>query len=209
MDKKLQKRLLELLYKNNEEHIGSCFSGLEIIDNIFKTKSKDDKFILSCGHLGFALYTVIEKYYPHINAQDLVNKHGGHPHMDIPNHIYCSTGSLGLGITIAVGMALADKTNKIHVLISDGECAEGSIWESLRYIKEYNVDNIVIHCNINGYAGYDALDSNYLIKRLKAFLPEIVIHKTNSSVFPFLKGIGAHYYKMNGMDYKEALKLIK
>ena len=61
MDKKLQKRLLELLYKNNEEHIGSCFSGLEIIDNIFKTKSKDDKFILSCGHLGFALYTVIEK----------------------------------------------------------------------------------------------------------------------------------------------------
>ena len=129
--------------------------------------------------------------------------------MDPPNHIYCSTGSLGLGITIAVGMALADKTNKVHVLISDGECAEGSIWESLRYIKEYNIDNIVVHCNVNGYAGYDALDSNYLIKRLKAFLPEIVIHKTNSSIFPFLKGIGAHYYKMSKVDYNEALKLIK
>lgn len=209
MDKTLQKRLLQLLYENDEEHIGSCFSGLEIMDNIFKTKDKKDKFILSCGHLGFALYAVLEKHYPNINAQHLVDKHGGHPHMDIENHIQCSTGSLGLGITIAVGMALANRDQKIHVLISDGECAEGSIWESLRYIKEYNIDNISIHCNVNGYAGYDALNSEYLIKRLKAFLPNINIHKTNSSVFPFLKGIGAHYYKMNKNDYNKALKLIE
>ena len=209
MDKKLQKRLLELLYTNNEEHVGSCFSGLGIMDEIFSKMDKHDKFILSCGHLGFALYAVLEKYYPHIDAQNLVDKHGGHPHMDLENKIHCSTGSLGLGITLSVGMALANKDRHIHVLISDGECAEGSIWESLRFIKEYNVNNITVHCNVNGYAGYDALDSSYLIKRLKSFLPEIVIHKTNSSVFPFLKGIGAHYYKMNETDYNEALKLLE
>jgi transketolase len=129
--------------------------------------------------------------------------------MDLENKIHCSTGSLGLGITLAVGMALANKDRDIHVLISDGECAEGSVWESLRFIKEYNVGNIKVHCNVNGYAGYDALDSSYLIKRLKAFLPEIIIHKTNSSVFPFLKGIGAHYYKMNENDYNQALKLLQ
>lgn len=209
MDKNLQKRLLELLYTNNEEHVGSCFSGLGIMDEIFSKMDKHDKFILSCGHLGFALYAVLEKYYPHIDAQNLVDKHGGHPHMDLENKIHCSTGSLGLGITLSVGMALANKDRHIHVLISDGECAEGSIWESLRFIKEYNVNNITVHCNVNGYAGYDALDSSYLIKRLKSFLPEIVIHKTNSSVFPFLKGIGAHYYKMNETDYNEALKLLE
>ena len=59
----LKQRLLELHYKNNEEHIGSCFSGLEIIDDIFNKMNKDDIFVLSCGHLGYALYTVIEKYY--------------------------------------------------------------------------------------------------------------------------------------------------
>lgn len=208
-DKKLQARLLELLYKNDEEHVGCCFSGLGIMDQIFAEKDKEDIFILSCGHLGFAQYTVLEKYYPNIDAEELVTKHGGHPHIDIDNHIYCSTGSLGLGLTIAVGRAVANKNRKVHVLISDGECAEGSIWESLRYIHEYNVNNIVVHCNVNGYAGYDSLDTTYLVKRLKSFLPSIVIHYTDSCVFPFLKGVGAHYYKMNKEDYKKALKSIK
>ena len=79
------------------------------MDEIFSKMDKHDKFILSCGHLGFALYAVLEKYYPHIDAQNLVDKHGGHPHMDLENKIHCSTGSLGLGITLSVGMALANK----------------------------------------------------------------------------------------------------
>ena len=166
VDNKLKKRLLELHYNNNEEHIGSCFSGLQIIDDIFNQKNEEDIFILSCGHLGYALYTIIEKYYG-IDAQSLIDKHGGHPHIDEENKIYCSAGSLGLGITVAVGRALANPERNVYVLISDGECAEGTIWESLRFIYEQNIKNIKIFVNINGYAGYDAVDINYLKKRLK------------------------------------------
>ncbi|MBP01652.1 MAG: transketolase, partial [Rhodospirillaceae bacterium] len=104
----LQKRLLKLLYEHNEEHVGSCFSCIDIIDNIFKTKAKDDIFILSNGHAAYALYSVIEKYHPHIDADELVKKHGGHPNHDEENHIHASTGSLGMGIMIAVGRALAN-----------------------------------------------------------------------------------------------------
>tara|TARA_Y100000592_G_scaffold37988_1_gene60137 strand:+ start:8179 stop:8814 length:636 start_codon:yes stop_codon:yes gene_type:complete len=205
VDNKLKKRLLELHYKNNEEHIGSCFSGLQIIDNIFNQKNEEDIFILSCGHLGYALYTIIEKYYG-IDAQSLIDKHGGHPHIDEKNKIYCSAGSLGLGITVAVGRALANPERNVYVLISDGECAEGTIWESLRFIYEQNIKNIKIFVNINGYAGYDAVDTNYLKKRLKTFLPDINLVDTDVSHFSFLKGIGAHYYIMKNEDYKKALK---
>ena len=160
---------------------------------------------MSCGHLGYALYAVIEKHYG-IDAQMLVDKHGGHPHLDEENKIYCSAGSLGLGITVAVGRAMADTSRTVHVLISDGEAAEGTIWESLRFIYEQNIRNIKIHVNMNGLAAYDAVDVPYLEKRLKAFLPDIKIHYTYVNHFPFLKGINAHYHIMSKEDYKLGLK---
>lgn len=207
-DKNLKKRLLELHYKNKEEHVGSCFSGLDIIDDIFSKMDEKDIFILSCGHLGYALYAVLEKYHG-IDAQMLIDKHGGHPHLDEENKIYCSSGSLGLGITVAVGRALADPERIVHVLISDGECGEGTIWESLRFIHEHNLKNIKIYVNMNGYAAYDALDTNYLENRLKAFLPDINIIKTKVNHFPFLKGINAHYHILNESEYELGLKLLK
>ena len=201
----LKRRLLELHYKNKEEHVGSCFSGLEIIDDIFTNMDDDDIFILSCGHLGYALYTVLEKHYG-IDAQMLADKHGGHPHLDEENKIYCSSGSLGLAITVAVGRALANPSRIVHVLISDGECAEGTVWESLRYIYEKNIKNIRVYVNMNGYAAYDAIDTNYLEKRLLAFLPDIDIRYTTVSHFPFLRGINAHYHIMSKKDYEEGLE---
>ena len=127
----LKKRLLEIAYKHKLSHLGSYFSSLGIIDEIFSKKKEDDIFILSSGHCALALYVVLEKYHGH-DAEELFKKHGGHPHRDEENHIYCSTGSLGLGITVAVGRAEAIKNRKVYVLISDGEAAEGTIWESLR-----------------------------------------------------------------------------
>ena len=110
---------------------------------------KDDIFILSSGHASLAMYVCIEKYYG-INAEMLFEKHGGHPHRDEENKIYCSTGSLGLGLPIALGRALANRTRKVWVLISDGEAAEGSIWESLKTIQELGIDNIEVFVNTNG-----------------------------------------------------------
>ena len=161
-DIELHKRLLKLLYEHNEEHVGSCFSCVDIIDNIFKTKQEDDIFILSNGHAAYALYSVLEKYYNHIDADSLVNKHGGHPNHDEENHIYASTGSLGMGIMMAVGRAAANPNRVVHVMVSDGETAEGSVWEALRYIEEMGVKNIEVHVNANGYACYDEMDVDYL-----------------------------------------------
>lgn len=197
----LKKRILEIAYKNKLSHLGSYLSSLEIIEEIYKTKNPEDIFILSSGHAALALYVVLEAY-ENKNAELLFKKHGGHPHWDEKNGIYCSTGSLGLGITIAVGRALANPKRKVYVLISDGEAAEGSIWESLRFIYEQNIKNINVFVNVNGYAAYDKIDINYLSNRLKTFLPNINIRYTTVNQYPFLKGINAHYHVMSEEDYK-------
>ena len=197
----LKKRILDIAYKNKLSHLGSYLSAVDIIDKIYKKKNEEDIFILSSGHAALALYVVIEKYEGK-DAEKLFKLYGGHPHRAEKDGIYCSTGSLGTGITIAVGRAIANSKRKVHVLISDGECAEGSVWESLRFIKEHSVDNIEIHVNINGYAAYDKVDSEYLTNRLKSFLPNINLHFTTVNQLPFLKGLNAHYHIMSEKDYK-------
>lgn len=196
----LKKRILEIAYKNKLSHLGSYLSSVEIIDEIYSKKSPNDIFILSSGHAALALYVVLEKYEGR-NAEELFKKHGGHPHRDEENGLYCSTGSLGTGITIAVGRAIANPKRKVYVLISDGEAAEGSIWESLRFIKESNVENIEVYVNINGYAAYDKVDTEYLTNRLIAFLPNINLRYTTVNQASFLKGLNAHYHVMSEEDY--------
>ena len=71
-DIKLKKRLLKLLYDHNEEHVGSCFTCIDIIDDIFQKKNKDDVFILSNGHAAYALYVILEKYYDHVYILDQI-----------------------------------------------------------------------------------------------------------------------------------------
>ena len=200
----LKKRILEIAYKHKLSHLGSYLSAVDIIDEIYKSKNKEDIFILSSGHAALALYAALEKYEDK-NAEELFLKHGGHPHRDEANGIYCSTGSLGLGITVAVGRALANKNRKVHVLISDGESAEGSVWEALRFIKESNLTNIEVYVNVNGYAAYDKVDTKYLVDRLEAFLPRINIRYTSVNQYPFLRGLNAHYHVMSEEDYKSTL----
>lgn len=197
----LKKRILEIAYKNKLSHLGSYLSSLEIIEEIYKTKKSEDIFILSSGRAALALYVVLEAYEGR-NAEELFKKHGGHPHRDEKNGLFCSTGSLGLGITVAVGRALANPKRKVYVLISDGESAEGSIWEALRFIHDQNIKNIEIYVNINGYAAYDKIDPEYLSNRLVAFLPNINLRYTSVNQYPFLKGINAHYHVMSEEDYK-------
>lgn len=207
-DIQLKKRLLKLLYDHKEEHVGSCFTCIDIIDEIYAKKKDDDVFILSNGHAGYALYAVLEKYYDHVDADELVRLHGGHPNLDPKNRIDCSTGSLGLGITVAVGRAAANPDKMVYVTITDGECAEGSVWESLRYIKVANLKNIEVHVNANGWACYDPVDVDYLERRCKAFLPDIVFHRTHVEHFPFLVGLDAHYMIMTEEDYKLGMEIL-
>ena len=206
--KVLKSRILEIANKNNLSHLGSYLSSVGIINEIYSKMEEKDIFILSSGHAALALYVVLEKYKG-INAEELFKKHGGHPHRDEENFLYCSTGSLGLGITVAVGRALANKDRNVYCLISDGECAEGSIWESLKAIKEMKIENIKIYVNVNGYCAYDKVDKEYLEKRLKAFLPEINIRYTKVNELSFLNGINAHYHVMKESDFKKGMEELK
>jgi len=198
--KELKQRIVDIAYKHKLGHLGSYLSSVDIIDRIFQKKQPEDIFILSSGHASLAMYVCLEKYY-NIDAEMLFLKHGGHPHKDEENHIYCSTGSLGLGITVAVGRALANPKRKVYVLISDGECAEGSVWESLKVIYEMNIQNIEVYVNVNGMAGCDEVNTKYLVDRLKVFLPSINIEYTTVEQYPFLKGLNAHYHIMKEQDY--------
>jgi len=217
------KRLLDISYKHKLGHLGSNLTALPIIQHIYEKMEKNDIFILSSGHAALALYVCLEKFKGQ-NAEELFLRHGSHPHWDESAGIHCSTGSLGMGITIALGRAVANKNRKVYVLISDGECAEGSVWESLKTIYEEKIDNIEIHVNINGYSAYKKVEPTYLMKRLFSFIPNNQlsvwttgeIENTEIKNFPltdnlpektfsFLKGLNAHYHVMSENDYKQAL----
>lgn len=202
----LKNRIVEIAYKHKLGHLGSYLSSVDIVDEIYSKMSNDDIFILSSGHAALAMYVCIEKYYG-IDAEMLFIKHGGHPHRDENNKIHCSTGSLGLGLPIALGRALADRSRKVWVLISDGEAAEGSIWESLKTIQELQIDNIEVFVNINGLCAYKEVDVDYMTARLKAFLPNIHLRYTTVEQYPFLRGLNAHYHVMTEENFKQAMDL--
>jgi transketolase len=202
----LKKRIAEIAYKHKLGHLGSYFSSVDIIDEMFSKMNKDDIFILSAGHCALALYVCLEKYHG-INAEMLFEKHGGHPHLDEENKIYCSTGSLGLGLTVALGRAVANPNRKVWVMISDGEAAEGSIWESLKTIEELNINNIEVYVNMNGLCAYKEVDMSYMTNRLLAFMTRIQLRYTTVEQYPFLKGLNAHYHVMNEKNYQQVLDL--
>ena len=201
--KKLYRRLLDICYENKLHHLGSYFSCLHIIDDIYRNKKEDDIFILSNGHAVVALYVILEEYYG-LNAQELLDKYGEHPKRNELDRIHCSTGSLGMGICVAVGRAVGNPNRHVHVMISDGESNEGSVWEALRYISDSGMQNITVHVNANGWAAYDPVDLTTLENRVKAFCPNAKFHKTTVEHFG-LEGLHAHYTNFTEEQYKEAI----
>jgi len=202
---KLERRVIDIHYKNKAAHIGSCLTAVGIIDKIYKIKRPQDKFILSNGHAFVALATVLEKYEGK-DAEELAKRHGTHPTRNIKDGIWCSTGSLGMGITVAVGMALADRTKNIYVLLSDGELAEGSCWEALRIAGEQKLKNLKVFINVNGYSALGKTNPKLINIRVQRFFPSSVV-KTSMSKYPnWLQGVAALYVVMNKNKYKEIVK---
>ena len=201
--KDLYKRLLDICYERQLHHLGSYFSALQIIDQIYSEMDKDDIFILSNGHAVVALYVILEKYYG-LDAVELHEKYGDHPKRNELDKLHCSTGSLGMGVTVAVGRALANPDRNVYCLLSDGECAEGSVWEALRFAYENKVTNLKLYVNANGWSAYDTVDLDYLENRIKAFHPDVNYVRTTVEHFG-LKGLHAHYTNFNEQQYKEAL----
>jgi transketolase len=211
-NKSLKRRIIEISYKHGLSHLGSCLTAVDIIEEIFQTKKRDEKFVLSSGHAGLALYVVLEKHEGY-DAEELFNKCGVHPDRILGRQytdgaytepIDCSTGSLGQGFPIALGMALADRSKNVYCLISDGEMAEGSTMEATQIRRNNQLYNLIVHVNWNGWGAYGETVGNP--KGLEALA--LHVHETSSEYLPFLNGQDAHYYTMTEDDYKEALKIL-
>lgn len=228
--KALRLRIIDISFQRNLSHIGSCLSAVDIINAIYKVKRRGEKFVLSNGHAGIALYSVLEKNK--LLSPSITNKLNIHPDRNVKIGIDVSTGSLGHGLPIALGIALTNKNKNVYCVISDGECTEGSIWETLRIASDKKVSNLKIVLNANGWGAYDSISLDKLYKRIGAFdceliklnghninkmvstlskkykKPLFIFAKTKSDQFPFLKGQDAHYYVMNSNDYKLAKKIL-
>ena len=149
-----------LIMRGNSSHIGGAFSIVEILNFLYfhKMQISDhklenrDRLILSKGHACLGLYcTLVEKgIMPKEqlkNFEKINSKLLGHPVMDRSMGIEFSNGSLGMGLSLGIGVAISFKKknidNKIYVLLGDGECAEGSIWEALSFISFNKLKNII------------------------------------------------------------------
>jgi len=149
--KQIRRETLMLGTQNGGYHFGGSFSVIEILVCLYDIiMNEDDRFILSKGHACWPWYVILRErgYNPEL---------GGHPSIDIDNGIYCTTGSEGHGLPVGIGMAMARKfkksRGKIYVVVGDGECQEGTTWESLLTASHHKLDNLVAIVDFNKIQG--------------------------------------------------------
>ena len=165
---KMKIKALEMASKTSfGAHIGGGFSAMEILASLYDianipsmTDESRDRIIISKGHCVLAYYTALwQKGYISESELDTFETDGtkfhGHPHRDLSKGIEFSGGSLGLGLSYAVGVAKACKEkglkNKVYVLVGDGELDEGIVCEAVLSITHFGLDNMVIIVDRNGY----------------------------------------------------------
>jgi transketolase len=176
----------------NASHIGSALSTADLIAVLygkflrFDPERPDwpdrDRFILSKGHACTSLYAVLAEmgYLPLAELQTFYqngSRLAGHvTHKDMPG-VEVSTGSLGHGLPISTGMALAAKrdgaSHRIYCMISDGECDEGSTWEAALFAPHHKLDNLVVIIDYNKIQSFgrveDVIDLKPLAQKWQAF----------------------------------------
>ena len=154
----------------NNAHLGGCLSSVEILSVLFLEIIKmnnncsneyRDRFVLSKGHAGIALYAAL-KQIGVISQKDIQKPLRGvdaelfrHPKRNLEKYIEVSSGSLGQGFPYSVGLALAMKKksyndSRVFVIVGDGECNEGSIWEAAAFASHMQLDNLVVIVDKNG-----------------------------------------------------------
>jgi transketolase len=171
-NKDLRKQIVRMVYNAKDGHIPSAFSIVDILELLYRKYLRIDPqnpawperdyFVLSKGHGCVALYTVLHQCgFLTDQDIDLFCKPGGilgeHPDCTKVPGVEASTGSLGHGFPYAVGLALGLRiknmvTNKIYVLVGDGECHEGTIWEAANVANNLQLGNLCVIVDWNGSA---------------------------------------------------------
>ena len=189
---KVRMGVIESTYGAKAGHPGGSLSAAEVFTYLyFKEMNIDpknpkweerDRFVLSKGHTTPGLYAALANrgYFP---VEDLPTfRHidsylQGHPNMRTVPGVDMSTGSLGQGISVATGMALAakhtGKTNRVYTLLGDGEIQEGQVWEACMAAAHYNLDNLCIIVDNNGLQidgnVKDVMSPYPIVDKLEAF----------------------------------------
>ncbi len=175
--KQLRKVIFGTICKGGGGHIPGSLSIVEILavlyEKVLNINPKNlydperDRFILSKGHSGVALYAVLadKGFFPKDELKRFGRRGsilGGHPDMHKVPGVEASTGSLGHGFPFALGMALAGKLDykqyRVFVILGDGECQEGSIWEAAMFAPQHKLDNLIAIIDYNKIQAMDRLD---------------------------------------------------
>jgi transketolase len=239
-----RKEVLEVIYNAQTSHIGSNFSAIDILAVLFEKIDLDkDRFVLSAGWKAASLYyflwkkgRITEKEFRSYCKEG--SKFIGLAEPVIPD-ITLAGGSMGLGLPGAVGLALAKKLNKedgkVYVLMSDGELAIGTTWESALIAAHHKLNNLVVIVDKNDYQamgkGRDILDSYFpsenwhkldivghdhlLIEKALALVDNmrspflIIAETTKGKGVSFMENNNLYHYKgLSEEEYLNALKEI-
>jgi transketolase len=168
LSRKVRKSILDMVYRTRSPHIGSSFSCVEALVSLYfrvlsvspdrPTDPDRDRFILSKGHACPALYAVLSErgFLSPFDLEGFACDGGTleqHPLRNLARGIEVSTGSLGHGLSIGVGMALAARQDrgarKVYVLLSDGELNEGSVWEAAMFAGHHRLDQLMALIDYN------------------------------------------------------------
>lgn len=183
---------LDMVYGAASGHLGGSFSAMDLLtvlyQNVMQVDPADpsdpdrDRFVLSKGHCTPALYPTLalRGYFPteELKLFRSVNGHmSGHAEMHHVKGVDMSTGSLGQGISAAVGIALAGKLDRknyrVYTLLGDGEIEEGQVWEAAMSAAKFHLDNLCAIVDVNGLqidgATADVMPSEPLDKKWEAF----------------------------------------
>lgn len=239
----LRKTILELCIERGG-HLASSLSCVEILvalyyGGVLRYNPHDaywngrDRLFLSKGHAECVLYNILSRlgYFPvdWIKERYLCGDYrlGGHTDRSVPG-IEFSGGSLGHGLGIASGMAWAlqndNKDNMNYVILGDGECAEGSVWESASFASKHKLNNLIAIVDYNKQGCWDFtseyMDADNLPSRFKAFGWNVesidghnfndllaVLHKTKQVSNDKPTAIIAHTVKGKGISYMEGVPL--
>jgi transketolase len=180
----LRTRIVHVLGRGGRGHLGTSLSPVEILRVLYDSvlhydpnnpkSPQRDRFILSKGHGCIALYVLLQEkgFFPEEELWKFCRFDGilgGHPDPKVPG-IEVSTGSLGHGLPIGVGMAINAKyeraAHRVFVVLGDGECDEGSVWEAAMSAAKHKLDNLTVMVDYNKQQSYS---STYEVLNLEPF----------------------------------------
>ena len=188
----LRRETFMAFVEHGEAHLGGSFSMIEALIALYEEAlQEEDKFILSKAHASFPMCLLLRR-------KGLLPQIRTHLEIDAENGIHATTGSLGHGLPIATGMALGRKLQgakgRVVVMISDGECQEGTTWESLLIAARHGLDNLLVLVDYNKIQALskleDALPLDNLADKFRAFnweCAEVEDGHDFSSIIPVLK----------------------